>query len=263
MTDSNLPSYLRADQTPNNTYGEDEPNVLRVEGTTVVRENATDLSFNTEAAAREFAGQELYEYENPVERLADIGFQTQGEAPKTIAEAVDQLNDATSINVGDSRSVLNFDGGGFVFPSSDAMEEFGDVIKHVEGSRRDTPISELAGGTPELSDRIAERQARTETRQAARDAAEAAGVDSDEFGIDARADGTIVLQDRDTNQTRTIDPDEDLGDAIYQQTDGGEFVADAADPAAGATSGDGLGARVVAAVVLLLGAIAAAVGWSA
>jgi len=73
-----------------------------------------------------------------------------------------------------------------------------------------------------------ERQTRRQTRNAARDAAEAAGVDLDEFDVGAAhgpdADpGTVVIQDKDTGRTRRIDPDEDLGDAIAEQTDGGSF----------------------------------------
>jgi len=115
-----------------------------------------------------------------------------------------------------------------------------------------------------------ERQTRRQTREAARDAAEAAGIDLDEFDVTAAygpdADsGDVVIQDKDTGQTRRIDADTSggIGEALDAETSGGEFVADAADPAAGATSADGLGARAVAVIVLLLGAIAAAVGWSA
>jgi hypothetical protein len=116
----------------------------------------------------------------------------------------------------------------------------------------------------DIQDATQDARSRTANREAARKAAEGAGVDLEEFGIDARADGTVVLQDRDTGQTRTIDADtsDGLGAALDAETSGGEFIADAADPAARGTSGGGLGARAVAAIVLLLGAIAAAVGWS-
>jgi hypothetical protein len=120
------------------------------------------------------------------------------------------------------------------------------------------------GRSEELIDRAEDRDVRRETRQAGREAAEAAGVDLDEFGIGATAEGEVIVQDRDSGRTRTIDADAPggVGSAIDAATGNGQFVADDADPAAGASgSGDGLGARAAGVVVLLFGALAAALGW--
>jgi len=109
-----------------------------------------------------------------------------------------------------------------------------------------------------------ERQARRQTRDAARDAAEAAGIDLDEFDVAAAygpdADpGTVVIQDKDTNQTRRIDPDEDLGDAIDQQTDGGSFEPTSSsssnDATSPGTSVDDLGGGRLAAIAAIGAAI--------
>jgi hypothetical protein len=120
------------------------------------------------------------------------------------------------------------------------------------------------GRSEELIRRAAERDVRRETRQAGREAAEAAGVDLNEFDVGATAEGEVILQDEDTGRTRTIDADAPggVGSAIDAATGDGQFVADDADPAAsGSGSGDGLGARAAGAVVLLFGALAAALGW--
>jgi hypothetical protein len=116
----------------------------------------------------------------------------------------------------------------------------------------------------ELAEAAADREARRETREAAEDAAAAAGVDLDEFGIGATAEGDVIVQDRDSGRTRRIDADAPggVGSAINAATGDGQFAADSADPAAGTSgSGDGLGARAAGAVVLLFGALAAALGW--
>lgn len=132
----------------------------------------------------------------------------------------------------------------------------GDVAGYIEGS---AAIEEAA----------ARRDARRETRETARDAAEAAGVDLEEFEVAAAygedlEPGTVTVRDRDTGETRRIAADAPggVGSAIDAATGDGQFVADGADPAAsGSGSGDGLGARAAGAVVLLFGAIAAALGW--
>jgi len=141
-----------------------------------------------------------------------------------------------------------------------AVSEFVDRLRTTTTDDLDALGIEAVGP----SEQTRESRQRRETRQAGREAAEAAGVDLDEFDVGATAEGEVILQDEDTGRTRTIDADTSggLGAALDAETSGGEFVADAADSAAGSTSAGGLGARAVAAIVLLLGAIAAAVGWS-
>jgi len=151
--------------------------------------------------------------------------------------------------------------GSIMFEDAEDVEPFLSALSNLpEGV---DPSAALEG-----SDAIEAATGRSRQRrrilEAGREAAEAAGVDLDEFDVGATAEGEVILQDEDTGRTRTIDADTSggLGAALDAETSGGEFVADDADPAAGSASGRGLGARAVAAVVLLLGAIAAAVGWS-
>jgi hypothetical protein len=51
------------------------------------------------------------------------------------------------------------------------------------------------------------RRRRRRLRQDLDDALEAEGYDPDEWNTDARADGTLILQDPETNKTKTIEPD--------------------------------------------------------
>ena len=51
------------------------------------------------------------------------------------------------------------------------------------------------------------KRRRSEAREEAKSIAEEAGLSLEEYAIDATADGVVTIQDRDTNRTRTIDPD--------------------------------------------------------
>jgi hypothetical protein len=203
---------------------------------------------------------------NPgAEALRDVRAETQGGASDlSLAEIRQLAREGTSVSVGD-RFTLNLEGeGAVVFPSQAEASDFWDAVDLLPEGAAERLTPDALGDAPDLAERMADRRDRIDNREAARDAAESAGVDLDEFGIDARADGTVVVQDRDTGRTRTIDADAPggVGSAIDAATGDGQFVADDADPAAGASgSGDGLGARAAGAIVLLFGALAAALGW--
>jgi len=198
---------------------------------------------------------------NPgAEALRDVRAETQGAASDlSLAEIRQLAREGTSVSVGD-RFTLNLDGeGAVVFPSQAEASDFWDAVDLLSEDAATRLTADALGDAPDLAERMAERRDRIDNREAARDAAEAAGVDVEEFNIDARADGTVVLQDRDTNQTRTIDPDEDLGDAINQQTDGDSFEPTSSSSSNDATSPgpsvDDLGGSRVAAAVALGAAI--------
>jgi hypothetical protein len=140
------------------------------------------------------------------------------------------------------------------------LRDAGDVSEFVDRLRTTTTddLDALGIETVGPSQQTRESRQRRETREAARDAAEDAGVDLEEFGIDARADGEVIVQDRDTNQTRTIDPDEDLGDAIADQTDGGSFEptsSSSTDTTSNVPSVDDLGGGRLAAIVAIGAAV--------
>jgi pyruvate/2-oxoglutarate dehydrogenase complex dihydrolipoamide acyltransferase (E2) component len=142
------------------------------------------------------------------------------------------------------------------FPDESELQDFVDNIRALRSGAVESPQFERSA---DVVERTAERRERRDVREAAREAAREAGVDLDEFGIDARADGTIVLQDRDTNQTRTIDPDEDLGNAIAEQTDGDSFEptssSSSIDTISNVPSVDDLGGGRLAAIAAIGAAI--------
>jgi hypothetical protein len=156
-----------------------------------------------------------------------------------------------------------FDSGDDLYTAFSVLDDVGpDDVRQLTNDQIVTG-TEGAAFAESVGEARDERDARRSNREAARDAAKTAGVDLDEYAIDARADGEVILQDRDTGRTRTIDADADggLASELDAETSGGEFVADDADPAAGSTSGGGFGARAAGAIVLLFGALAAALGW--
>jgi len=176
------------------------------------------------------------------ESLGSVPLASDGEipSPKALSEFAADFSDARFLLDSDRTRVV--DSGGTrslsFYQTEDRSELIGSVAVADEGSRvldfaralvdaRPAVLETLSADVFSVDRSVQEQQsdarARRQNREAAREAAESADVDLNEFGTDARADGTIVLQDRDTGRTRTIDPDEDLGDAIDQQTDGGSF----------------------------------------
>jgi hypothetical protein len=233
--------------------------------------------FGADKVAGEFAEEikegsgSAVDFRRAEERIGDIDFSISGGADPSDVTLADIDEELTTDNVTTIRSggdeTINFGNRTrlsltFDDASGEASTEFWDALQELDDSTlSETTVADI-GQDAALVERREESIDRQRARESARDAAEAAGVDLDEFGIDARADGSVILQDRETGQTRTIDADTDgLGAALEAETSGGEFVADAADPAAGTASSGGLGARAAGAVVLLFGAIAAAMGW--
>jgi len=117
-----------------------------------------------------------------------------------------------------------------------------------------------------FSDDVSSAAETAETRRQLRDrldqTLEAEGYEPDRWNTDARADGTLILQDPETNQTRTIDPDDDLGSAISEQTADGSFETTSSSSSTSASrssssmpSVDDLGGSRVAAAVALGAAI--------
>jgi hypothetical protein len=233
-----------------------------------------DLRLTLTEAEAEGTVTEL-EREQALETLTDTPVRIAGEVdPEALAgfptldsnrTFTSRQNDRISVTVYDEDRTRPSD----EYPTLEFQAGSGRLAEFV-GAIRTLPADAIASNLgaietdTDLVDEAAEREVRRETRQAGREAAEAAGVDLDEFGIGATAEGEVIVQDRDTGRTRTIDANAPggVGSAIDAATGDGQFVADDADPAAGASgSGDGLGARAAGVVVLLFGAIAAALGW--
>jgi pyruvate/2-oxoglutarate dehydrogenase complex dihydrolipoamide acyltransferase (E2) component len=209
----------------------------------------------------------LSDREQAINTLRTTEAEFSGPRPERLDAVVDAIlsDQTTSINVGGAggRTTLNIPGEPSpVFASASERAEFVDAVETLGEDAAAIPTDAL-DDAPGVAAELRESRQRREARETARDAAEAAGVDLDEFGIGATDEGEVIVQDRDTGQTRTIDADTSggLGAAIDTETSGGGFVADDADPAAGSTSGGGFGARAAGAIVLLFGALAAALGW--
>jgi len=110
-------------------------------------------------------------------------------------------------------------------------------------------------GVPEETQ---ERRTRRELRETARDALPSVVDDPDAYGVDARADGSLILQDRDTGRTETVDVSGgNVGGALEDAAGG--LGPEANGP--GRTLGSSTGGFGGAALAAVLGLVALVLAW--
>ena len=164
----------------------------------------------------------------------------------TISETVDVDPDAElSVRIAEESNLPRLTLGGRVSDLLDGIGQTGDP----EASEHGMSASDEA--------QAARRELRDRTDSLLE---EADDIDADEWNTDARADGTIVLQDPDSNKTRTIEPDDD-SDSIEATVDtfgASDDSQSGASPEPSPTDPDGfeIDERAVAAVVVAVVAIA-------
>ena len=95
---------------------------------------------------------------------------------------------------------IEFSGGEGVEP----ITRFLDAVRTV-GADQINP--DAIGRDGALIEAAEERETRRDLRDSLDSALEAEGYDPDRWNTDARADGTLILQDPETNKTKTIEPD--------------------------------------------------------
>jgi len=114
---------------------------------------------------------------------------------------------------------------------------------------------------PEPEQTAEERAAeRRQLRESLDETIEAEGYNPDEWNTDARSDGTLILQDPETNRTRTIEAGDDLG-ATVDSLGGDSDVQPESDSGSeqggsSGSGGDGLDRRAIGAGLIVAAAAA-------
>jgi len=123
----------------------------------------------------------------------------------------------------------------------------------------ETAREAAAGGVTldeELAENAADRQTRRELRNSLDSALEAEGYDADRWNTDARADGTLILQDPETNRTRTIEAGDDLDSTVDSFGGDSDVQPESDDGGSGEQGGDGLDRRAIGAGLIVAAAAA-------
>jgi len=132
------------------------------------------------------------------------------------------------------------------------------VVERFVKALRVADVSE-GGVDPETDTGLVEAAEDRDTRRALRErldsALEAEGYDPGEWNTDARADGTLILQDPETNRTRTIGAGDDL-DSTVDSFGGDSDVQPESDGGSGEQGGDGLDRRAIGAGLIVAAAAA-------
>jgi len=116
-----------------------------------------------------------------------------------------------------------------------------------------TEGSDFAG---DVADAAAARDTRRELRNSLDSALEAEGYDPSEWNTDARADGTLILQDPETNRTRTIEAGDDLDSTVDSFGGDSDVQPESDGGGSGEQGGDGLDRRAIGAGLIVAAAAA-------
>jgi len=108
----------------------------------------------------------------------------------------------------------------------------------------------------EIREEQQDRQTRRELRNQLDSAVESAGYDDDEWNTGARADGTLILQDPETNRTRTIEAGDDLDSTVDSFGGDSDVQPESDDGSEQGGSGDGLDRRAIGAGLIVAAAAA-------
>jgi hypothetical protein len=110
---------------------------------------------------------------------------------------------------------------------------------------------------PEPEQTAEERAAeRRQLRESLDETIEAEGYNPDEWNTDARSDGTLILQDPETNRTRTIEAGDDLDSTVDSFGGDSDVQPESDDGGSGEQGGDGLDRRAIGAGLIVAAAAA-------
>jgi len=111
-------------------------------------------------------------------------------------------------------------------------------------------------GSASIEQARQDSRTRRELRNQLDSALESAGYDDDEWNTGARADGTLILQDPETNRTRTIEAGDDLDSTVDSFGGDSDVQPESDDGGSGEQGGGGLDRRAIGAGLIVAAAAA-------
>jgi hypothetical protein len=142
-----------------------------------------------------------------IETLADVPVEWSGGTPDNLGSVT--VEEATRIEVGERVTLNQPDGSASpVFSSEQAASTFARTLAQIPDDIRTQISTDALAEDSDLAQRMDERSTRSNLRNELNQTLEAEGYDPGRWNTDARADGTLILQDPESNRTQTISPGE-------------------------------------------------------